>query len=56
QVKVFHSALATYHTPSDLSGIGGMHCKWIRAVPSWQNGAGRYDCVFIDCEPELDGF
>ncbi|KAH9973152.1 hypothetical protein BJV74DRAFT_782807 [Russula compacta] len=35
QVKVFHSALATYHTPSDLSGIGGMHHEWIRAVPSW---------------------
>ncbi|KAH9969230.1 hypothetical protein BJV74DRAFT_784842 [Russula compacta] len=56
QVKVFHSALATYHAPSDLSGIGGMHHKWIRAVPSWQIGAGRYDCVFIDCEPELDSF
>jgi hypothetical protein len=56
EVKVFHSALATYHAPSDLSGIGGMHREWIRATPSWQNGAGRHDCVFIDREPELDGF
>ncbi|KAF8488801.1 hypothetical protein F5888DRAFT_1622732, partial [Russula emetica] len=56
QVMVFHSALATYHAPSDLSGIGGMHREWIRATPSWQNGAGRYDCVFIDHDPEVDGF
>jgi hypothetical protein len=56
QVKVFHSASATYYAPSDLSGIGGMHREWIRATPSWQNGAGRYDCVFIDREPEVDGF
>jgi hypothetical protein len=55
-VKVFHSASATYHAPSDISGIGGMHREWIRAMPSWQNGAGRYDCVFIDNEPEVDGF
>jgi hypothetical protein len=55
-VKVFHSASATYHAPSDLSGIGGMHRQWIRATPSWQNGASRYDCVFIDRDPEVDGF
>jgi hypothetical protein len=55
-VNVFHSASATYHAPSDLSGIGGMHRKWIRAVPLWQNGAARYDCVFIDNDPEVDGF
>jgi hypothetical protein len=56
QVKVYHSASATYHAPSDLSGIGGMHRERIRATPSWLNGACRYDCVFIDREPEVDGF
>jgi hypothetical protein len=55
-IKVFHSASATYHAPSDLSGIGGMHREWIRATPSWNNGPGRYDCVFIDHEPDVDGF
>jgi hypothetical protein len=55
-VNVFHSASATYHAPSDLSGIGGMHREWIRATPSWQNGAARYDCVFLDNDPEVDGF
>lgn len=56
EVKVFNSASATYFAPSDLSGIGGMHREWIRAIPSWQNGASRHDCVFIDHDPELDGF
>lgn len=56
EVKVFHSALATYFAPSDLSDIEGMHREWIRATPSWKNSAPRYDCVFIDHEPELDGF
>jgi hypothetical protein len=56
QVKVFHSASATYHAPSDLSGIGGMHREWIRATPSWKNGTSRYDCVFIGKDPEVDGF
>jgi hypothetical protein len=55
RVNVFHSASATYHAPSDLSGIEGMHREWIRAAPSWQNGAARYDCVFIDNDPEVDG-
>ena len=56
QVKVFHSALATYYAPSDVSGIGGMHREWIRATPSWKNGTSRYDCVFIGKDPKLDGF
>ena len=55
-VKVFHSAVSTYYAPSDLSGIGGMHCERICATPSWKCGPGRYDCVFIDKDPDLDGF
>ena len=54
--KVFHSAVSTYYAPSDLSGIGGMHCERIRATPSWKRGPGQYDCVFIDKDPDLDGF
>lgn len=56
RIKVFHSAVLTYHAPSDLSGIGGMHRERIRASPSWQCGPGRFDCVYIDKDPELDGF
>jgi hypothetical protein len=54
-IKIFYSASATYYAPSNLSGIGGMHHEYIRATPLWK-GHGRYDCVFIDKEPEVDGF
>lgn len=55
RINIYHSASATYYAPSDLSGIGGMHREYIRATPS-QKGKPRYDCIFIDKEPELDGF
>lgn len=55
-IKVFHSATATFYAPSDLSGIGGMHRERIRATPNWQNGPGRYDCIFVDNDPDTDGF
>ena len=55
RINIYHSASATYYAPSDLSGIGGMHREYIKATPSWK-GKPRYDCIFIDKEPELDGF
>ncbi|KIJ09955.1 hypothetical protein PAXINDRAFT_86726, partial [Paxillus involutus ATCC 200175] len=36
RLDVFHSAMATFFTPSDPSGTGGMHCEHIRANPSWR--------------------
>jgi hypothetical protein len=56
RVYVYPSAVATFYAPSDLSGIGGMHCERIRAVPSWHNGPARYDCVFAEKDPDADGF
>ncbi|KAI9453725.1 hypothetical protein HD554DRAFT_2036900, partial [Boletus coccyginus] len=47
-IKVFNSASATYHAPSDHSGQGGMHRDIIRCTPQWRGGAARYDCVFVD--------
>ncbi|KAF9545344.1 hypothetical protein CPC08DRAFT_823925 [Agrocybe pediades] len=55
-IKVFHSAISTYHAPSDLSGIGGMHSERIRATPSWQKQGPRYDCIFVNKDTEVDGF
>ena len=55
-LKVFHLAIATFYAPSDLSGIGGMHRERIRATPTWQNGPRRYDCVFVDNDPDIEGF
>lgn len=54
-VSVFASAAASYYAPSDPSGIYGMRREHIRATPSWRQGPARYDCVFINSEPELDG-
>ncbi|KAI9432824.1 hypothetical protein H4582DRAFT_2061412 [Lactarius indigo] len=56
RIKVFHSAVCTYHAPSDLSGIGGMHREFIRATPSWKKGPGRYDCIYVERDSKLDGF
>jgi hypothetical protein len=55
RISIFHSAVATYYAPSDLSGIGGMRREWIRATPSWQNGPPRYDCALISTTSNLDG-
>ena len=56
RINVFHSATSTYYAPSDLSGIGGMHREIIRATPSWKKGPGRYDCVYVERDAELEGF
>lgn len=54
-ISVFASAAASYYAPSDPSGNCGMRREHIRATPSWQKGPARYDCAFINSEPELDG-
>jgi hypothetical protein len=56
QISVFHSAVATYYAPSDLSGVGGMYRERIRATPSWKKGGmtiARYDCVFAAGDPSV---
>ncbi|OAX31238.1 hypothetical protein K503DRAFT_654751, partial [Rhizopogon vinicolor AM-OR11-026] len=47
KITLYTSAVATFYAPSDISGIGGMRYERIRAVYTWRNGPGRYDCVFI---------
>ncbi|KZP09744.1 hypothetical protein FIBSPDRAFT_963695 [Athelia psychrophila] len=54
-VSVHPSALAFFHAPSDLCGTEGISSERIRAVPSWQGGAGRYDCVFIETDANAPG-
>lgn len=55
RVNVFHSAAATFHAPSDPSGIGGMRREQIRATPSWRKGASRYDTAFVSTDPDKPG-
>lgn len=55
RVSVHPSALAFFYAPSDLCGTKGISSERIRAVPSWQGGPGRYDCVLIETDPDAPG-
>ena len=54
-ITVFLSAIATFYVPSDISGIGGMRRERIRAMKSWRKGPGRYDTIFVNTDPSLEG-
>ncbi|KAI9432522.1 hypothetical protein H4582DRAFT_1821021 [Lactarius indigo] len=47
KVSVFHSAVATFFSPSDPCGTRGMRCERIRSTPSWRGCEPRHDCAFI---------
>ena len=47
-ITIQTSIVATFHAPSDLSGIGGMKCKHPYSVNHWQNGPSHYDTLFIN--------
>lgn len=53
--SIYHSAIATFFAPSDLSGVGGMRRERIRAIPSWRNGPSRYDTVLVSMDSQLEG-
>ncbi|KAG1890648.1 uncharacterized protein F5891DRAFT_1131624 [Suillus fuscotomentosus] len=55
KISVFNSACLRFFAPSDLSGIGGMRREYIRACPIWRNEHPRFDCVFVNTNPGLDG-
>jgi hypothetical protein len=50
-ITIHPSAVAIFHAPSDISGIGGMHYECIHAVKSWRKGPGHYDTVFVKTDP-----
>ena len=54
-ITIYPSAVATFHAPSDLSGIGGMRRERIRAVKSWRKGPSRYDTIFVNTDPSMEG-
>ena len=55
KITVFPSAVATFHAPSDISGIGGMCCEQIRAVKVWRKGPAHYDTIFVNTDPSKEG-
>ena len=32
-----------------------MRCERIHAITAWRNGPGRYDCIFVNTDPSVDG-
>jgi hypothetical protein len=55
-VKVFPSAVATYHAPSDPSDIRGMRRQCICATSSWHGEGSRHDTIFAEKDPDVPGF
>jgi len=55
KISIYPSAVATFHAPSDISGIGGMRRERIRAVKSWRKGPGRYDTIFVNAPSCMQG-
>ncbi|KAG2060462.1 hypothetical protein BDR06DRAFT_979331 [Suillus hirtellus] len=49
KMTLYTSAIATFFTPSDVSGISGMRYERIHAMDTWRNGPGQCDCVFGMC-------
>jgi hypothetical protein len=49
-ISVFHSAVATFYAPSDLSSAGGMTRERVCCNPHWRNSYARYDTVLTESE------
>ncbi len=56
KVYLYSSAVATYFSPSDVSGIGGMLRERIRSMNKWRNDHERRDCVFVEHDADIAGF
>ena len=54
-IKIFNLATATFISPSDPSGIGGMRHETIRTLPSWHRSPVRYDCVYMSMDDTKNG-
>lgn len=57
KINVHHSAVATFYSPSDLCGAGGMLRERVRSNPSFK-GNPRRDTVFVvtdESQPGMQG-
>lgn len=54
KIDVYHSAVATFFSPSDVCGHYGMQREYIRSHPSWYgHGKPRRDTVFVVTNEDL---
>ncbi|KAI0682814.1 hypothetical protein C8T65DRAFT_713697 [Cerioporus squamosus] len=54
-VAVYQSARAVFYAPSEAAGPGEMHQEYIRCTPSWYGGPARYDTVYVQTNPDIEG-
>ena len=54
KIRVFHSAVTRFYSPSDLCGAGGMYRQRIRSHPLWY-GHPRRDTVFVVQDEDKPG-
>ena len=54
EIRVYHSAVATFYAPSDLCGAGGLRRERIRSTPSF-HGSERRNTVFVVLDEEKSG-
>ena len=55
KISVFHSAIASFFSPSDECGLRGMRRERIRSCPVWRGKAPRRDCAFVVEDEEKPG-
>ncbi|KDQ31981.1 hypothetical protein PLEOSDRAFT_1091908 [Pleurotus ostreatus PC15] len=55
KVSVYHSAVATFFAPSDMSGIRGMRCERIHSTPDWRGSGEQRDTAFVVEDQEHPG-
>jgi len=55
KITAYPSVFAMFFSPSDISGIGGMHCEHICAVDSWRKGPHWHDCIFVETDLDSPG-
>jgi hypothetical protein len=55
-ISVFHSAISSFYTPSDPSGIHGMHQECIWSTPLWWSSGLWHDCIFVVEDEDKEGF
>ncbi|KAJ3793844.1 hypothetical protein GGU11DRAFT_748543 [Lentinula aff. detonsa] len=55
KINVYHSAVAIFYAPSDISGVRGMKHERIRSSPSFY-GVERRDCILATINEKKAGF
>ncbi|KAJ3715966.1 hypothetical protein DFJ43DRAFT_1134655 [Lentinula guzmanii] len=55
KINVYHSAVAIFYAPSDISGVRGMKHERIRSSPSFY-GVERCDCILATINEKKAGF